>query len=426
MKLNGLKNHLPPLFVWIFFIAEALLFTVFRGRLGFLYSPLVLAGLSLGIALIPLLSPKQWHRPGLKEEKVPLKNIVIVWVIGVTVSAFALYNLIELYPLDPKVSDIIPTIDSIYLDRFLNAMPVYAEGRCGEVACTPNYLPMQWVPFIISGVIGFDHRWTAMAALWIAIGLFLLLLRRSGLSGWTGLLRGASPFILLLVWMQWNPDAFGHTIETLIVAWYLMLGIGFSYTQPWVRGGGLILTLLSRYLLAIWLPLYILMYKGLSEDKFKKAALFTFAGVLILYVFPFLLSEPFSFWRGFESYPIAALGEWQGQSWQKPGEPPFQLFQGFGFASYIYSFYPGNLEEKFMFARMLNLGGSVLGTLLAGLAVYKLGNHVPEDLKLLVSFKIYLTFFFAFLLVPYTYLHLVPSFFSLLIVTRYYYKASVS
>jgi hypothetical protein len=414
---------LPPILVLLFFIAESLLFTVFRGRLGFFYSPIAFLVLGLSLGLIPLLFPAQWHRPGKKGIFMTRTHALIIWVIGVILSGGMMMYIVESYPLNPKYSDIIPTLDSIYLDRFLAAEPVYTEGKCGDLPCTPNYLPMQWLPFVISAVIGFDHRWTALFFLWIAIGLLVHLLRKSGLSGWNVLLRAFLPFILLFAWMKWNPDTFGHTIETLITAWYLMLGIGFSYTQPWIRGGGLILTLLSRYTLAFWMPLYILLYKKLSEDKFRKTAFFTLAGVLLLYVFPFLISEPLSFWKGFESYPIAAMGEWKGQAWQAAGDPPFQLFQGFGFASWVYTYAQGSLEDKFMLARILNLAGALFGTLLAGIAVYKLGKNVPEDLKLLVSFKIYLTFFFAFLLVPYTYLHLVPSFFSLLIVLRYYYTA---
>jgi hypothetical protein len=422
MKFSALKYHIPPFLVLSFFIVETLLLTVFRGRLGFIISPIALMISAWGISIIPLLSPKQWHRPGITEEKLLIRNLIGIWLAGVACSAGMLHYIIQEYPLNPNISDIIPTIDSIYLNRFLSASPVYAEGTCGNIACTPNYLPMQWLPFLISKLIGFDHRWTAMGMLWIALGFLINLLRKSGLSGISGLTRAIFPFVLLILWLFWNPDTFGHTIEPLITAWYLLMGIGFSYSKPWIRGGGLILTLLSRYLLAFWLPLYIMMYKGLSEDKFRKAALFTFAGVLILYVIPFLIADPLSFWRGFESYPIAALGEWKGQAWQPAGDPPFQLFQGMGFASYLYSFHSGSLEEKFLLARMLNLMGSVMGTIIAGLLVYYVGKNVPDDLKLLVSFKIYLSFFFAFLLVPYTYLHLVPSFFSLLIVLRYYYS----
>lgn len=420
MKLHFLKNHFPPALVLSAFVGEVLLHTVLRRRAGFLWSPAILIFLGLTLSVTPLLAPAHWHRPEKKHIILPRLRVWLIWGLGVCFTGFMLWGLIPQYPINPTVSDIIPTIDSVYLKRFLDAAPVYAEGMCGDTPCTPNYLPMQWLPFLISFALSLDHRWTAMAFLWIAIALLQFLMRKSGVSGWNGHLRLMIPFALLAAWLHWNPDTFGHTIEPLIAAWYLVLGIGFSYAQPWVRSVGLVVTLLSRYLLVFWLPLYIWMYRNLSEVKFRKATLFALAGILLFYVLPFLLAEPFSFWKGFESYPIAALGEWKGQAWQKAGDPPFQLFQGFGFASWIYTYAAGNLEEKFMLARMLNLAGAAAGTLIAGLSVHYLGRNVPEDLRLLVSFKIYLTFFFAFLLVPYTYLQLVPSFFSLLIVLRYY------
>ena len=59
------------------------------------------------------------------------------------------------------------------------------------------------------------------------------------------------------------------------------------------------------------------------------------------YIIPFLLKDPSIFINGNSSYDVAALGEWDGQSWQAPGDRPLQLFQGLGFASWAYNSFSG-------------------------------------------------------------------------------------
>jgi hypothetical protein len=140
-------------------------------------------------------------------------------------------------------------------------------------------------------------------------------------------------------------------------------------------------------------------------------------GLMGIYVIPFLILEDDlgAFLRGFSSYPIAAMGEWKGQAWQAAGDPPWQLFRGSGFAAWFYTLVPGDLVTKFTICRYTHLSISLGGALLAFGIWYRNRNRIPHGILWVYSLKVYLTIFYAFMIVPYEYLWMVPSGFSIII-----------
>jgi hypothetical protein len=135
-------------------------------------------------------------------------------------------------------------------------------------------------------------------------------------------------------------------------------------------------------------------------------------GFMLIFYLPFLIQSPHMLSSGSNLWIDAALGEWKGQSWQALGDNPFQLFQGMGFASWIYTWGTGSLQEKIIFTKNLMLFFSVLTMLGMIVFVWLKKNQFDKKLMALFCLKISLLVFYSFVFVPYVYLFwvtLIPS-----------------
>lgn len=202
-----------------------------------------------------------------------------------------------------------------------------------------------------------------------------------------------------------------RTVELLIGAYYAFFLFSLEKGKWWMIGFTLLLCLLSRYSLVLWLPFFFLL---LWKEKGTTAALKCIAvictGILLLYVIPFLRNDLSVFFRGVETYSIAGLGEWKGQSWQAPGEKPFQLFRGTGLAALFYELSSVSVETKLQQFKQIHLWATLfVVAFLAGWYLF-VGKRQRVSLSLLAaaSLKIYLGVFYGFVLIPYVYLYIVP------------------
>jgi hypothetical protein len=143
-----------------------------------------------------------------------------------------------------------------------------------------------------------------------------------------------------------------------------------------------------------------------------------FACGVVLVLGPFVWSTPAILSGPGNIYLEGAMAEWDGQAWQKPGDLPFQLFQGTGFASWFYRFYPGDLMARILALKTTLMITTLITALLPLLFMKKATRYVPENMYALLSLKFCLTFFYAFILVPYVYLFWVPLMVSAVIVAR--------
>ena len=227
----------------------------------------------------------------------------------------------------------------------------------------------------------------------------------------------ALPFLILIAFMLDMPSVFGQTIELLPTSYYIFMVLTFFSTSLIFRAGGVLLPLLSRYSFIFWLPFYFLL-QFFRDEKWKSilTGVYVLIFVGLLYIIPFLLKQPDIFKKGYNYYTEAALGEWQLKNWQAENDKPFHLFKGIGFASYFYDYATGSLSEKLTKLKNTHLIGSILVAILMGLLYFRFKNKIPDRLYLLLSLKIYLTYFYAFIQVPYVYLQLVPLFISVLII----------
>jgi hypothetical protein len=118
----------------------------------------------------------------------------------------------------------------------------------------------------------------------------------------------------------------------------------------------------------------------------------------------------------YPQYTAAAFGEWRGQSWQKDGDLPFQLSQAYGFAIYFYQWGKGEIIHRLKLTQIVHLIICIALPLATLLWFWLRKNkRLPLNWFLLLSLKLYLVFFFAFIQVPYAYLFFTPLLVSSLI-----------
>ena len=116
--------------------------------------------------------------------------------------------------------------------------------------------------------------------------------------------------------------------------------------------------------------------------------------------------------RGYKS---DCFGEWHNLN---PSGLPWHLFSGCGFAYLFYTSYMGSDATLLIAYEMLNFVMYLfLGFTLIILAMWYWYNRLKINYKifLLASFKIYLTMFFSFVLLPYVYINIVNLFVSIAI-----------
>ena len=124
---------------------------------------------------------------------------------------------------------------------------------------------------------------------------------------------------------------------------------------------------------------------------------------MLIYVFPFMSNRPGLFFEGAAAYDLAALGEWKGQSWQVAGNKPYQLFQGYGFASIYYqAFQSFELLQRIQFLKYSMLLVMCLNILFW----WWMRKRIKTDtfIVLPIILTITLALFLSFVTVPYNYL----------------------
>ncbi|MFA6261320.1 MAG: hypothetical protein WC760_07630 [Bacteroidia bacterium] len=305
-------------------------------------------------------------------------------------------------PVDIEKSDIIPLMRDVYFKRLWTGEFVYAIlNGYGYGEWTPNYLPMHWMPFIPAFLLQVDPRWIVVLVMLIALNCYTLFVVKleTGLND--KIAKIIFPFTLIFYMMFKQPAAVAHTVEWMIAGFYILLGIGLTQNNRTLTAAGFSFTLMSRYMSVFYLPIDI--YTHWKEKNKKQVWIYLamLAFILFIYIIPFLLTDPTIFLNGAKAYDLAAFGEWKGQAWQQPGERPYQLFQGYGLASWYYSWFPGNLNEK-IHALKLSLLISMGLMIIALLVSYRYYGKHP--LFRVVACWLILGVFTSFVLVPYNYL----------------------
>lgn len=393
-------------------LLQALLLSSQKVLFGYHGSPLFVLFTGLAIGILPL------------SKSIPVANrssllhpwLWLVPLLGILLLGWEVHGIIHRFILDPKASDIIPSLQHMYVDRVLAGEKIYKPYYGFGYEFHPTYLPLFWMPYVVSGVLKIDHRWMAFALL------------VSGLVAWhVRLMRQQEPTIILTIKMAlpwlvawWfirhNPDMIGYTVEAMVAGYFIWFVLSMLSDRPSANGFGLILTLLSRYANLLFVPLYAIMgWKMKGHRSLLQIAGMVILGILLLYVVPFLSTNWQAFGQSYQYYTDATLIEWR----DRPDlGRPYHLYNGVGMAFWYYTWWPGDLEGKIAALRYSQMALCLLSTLLMGIWIWR--KSTPENWRwhLLLALQVYFAVFYSFVQIPYAYLYIVPLLVGVLVVTE--------
>lgn len=358
--------------------------------------------------------------PAISKIDIPkLVIIVVTSLAGIVFAAWKLNITMQNFSFMESWSDVIPSID-IYVDRLMKSEPVYTRTLdMVTYQIPPTYLPMQWLPFVVAAKFGFDLRWIAFAIFSIGVLLYQYqIYKKSADNLLLVFTASALPFVLYYGLAEYNPSDFVCTVETMVVGYYMILFFAISGESNLLKALALTICLLSRFSVLFWIPLFILiLFFSKSRRNAILISLYTFAGILLIYVIPFLSEDWMSFKKGYDYYTGAALAEWDGQPWQQNGEKPTQLFRGVGLAAYFYDHLGGTVEERMLAFKKMHLIASlfIIALLSAYYVRYRKLWEENRAYFFVISLQLYFAVFYSFIQVPYTYLFYVPVFTSMFI-----------
>ncbi|MBL7775518.1 MAG: hypothetical protein JNK89_05915 [Saprospiraceae bacterium] len=394
--------------------------TFWQNKLGMHQSPILwlVSGISVCMAAFALVGFKPTTSadnaiPGSKQRK---WVVTASFLLGAIWCGVRLYHVFQRFPIDAKASDIVPSLQ-MYVQRFLAGEPVYQPLPFEGYQIDPTYFPMMWAPFSFSEILKIDYRWTAYAVFLIPIILYSIRLVKSNTPVFESAIKTLIPFVFLYDIAQNASGTLGLAVELLPVGFYLLLTLTIFHKNRYLMALGILLCLLSRYAFTFWLPLYLLIYW--VENGFKnvfKVSLSLLAGVLLLYVLPFLSKDWTSLSKGLHSYSNTATAQWQTQAWQAPGAIPHHLSNGLSFAIYFYEYKPYELADRLLFNKKVHLAACISTAFLLGLGYFFFRKKgLNTRMYLLIGLKFYLLVFYGFFYVPFSYLFQLPLFLSIAI-----------
>jgi hypothetical protein len=392
---------------------ELWLFSMGKKQFGMMWSPLIvfLSGLFSGVGFLAFFYKKEINYP---TNKWDWKRKVIPSVIssfGIWKCGDILKSLLKSKPIDfhdPTGSDVIPQV-GILVERFLAGIFPYqliTSEWTLNYSLYPTYLPLTWMPFILPDLLGIDYRWMSFAVLIVSFFYFFYKVIPWIQQRWAIFFIALIPFVFLyFLQNDGNVGTFAYSIETLIGGYYLVVAMALFSKRNWVRGIALSVCLLSRYSLILWLPVFffVLFFKEKKSNIFQIGGWIAFS-FLAFYIIPFLSKDPTIFLQGFAYHTQAATITFTTFPWQKAGELPLILGNGYGFAIYFYEFMDGTIAEKLLAYRITHVGLSGGIAVLSMLIFYKIKDQIDYRIFLLGTLKIYLVFFYNFIQIPFHYL----------------------
>jgi hypothetical protein len=401
----------------IFFsLLELAMLTFWKGKLGVYYSPVVwlIAGLGAGFAVFFFVRKDQGGEELLPQEDpnqyLRIALVLLIFVAGTFYHGLLLKAIFLKVPVDAGVSDIVPSMQH-YVRRWLSGDNVYAPIDYGGWTVVPTYLPFLWMPYALPEVLGFDYRWMAYGVFLFGLSFYYIPLLRKPAPLAEVLIKAIFPFALLYFLLtDKTSDLFGMSVELLPVGLYLIMGRTIFHRSWWVVALGVLLCLLSRWAFTFWLPVYLLafwMERGFGE-AFKVGVVLA-AGVLLIFVVPFVIPNWQTLSEEMKIYPRTAPARWHTEFWQPEGAKPYHLKQGISFAIYFYDFVEGEPEDRLKVNRQVHKYVCLFAAFLLMLGyLYVRGKGGDVKGYFLAGLKMYLVVFYGFFYVPFLYLYQLP------------------
>ncbi len=403
------RNNINLNFILIIlgFIFEASVFTFYRNEYHYYRLPIIgiVGGLitSLGIYLE---SRETVSEPYQLEAQFNQYNLIVTLICSLLISYFFL-NVCFKHPINPYNSDVIPTIQTM-VKRVLNFEDpnklIFFDGYSFE----PAYLTMQYLPFCIAEKLNIDYRFFAYIIFTISIIFISKLLQNNVVYSLESIFKITTPFIFLYQMIIHFEGIIMHSIELMDAAFVVFLAYSIFSKSIFTRAVAIILCLLSRYGIVMWFPIsafYLYKFEGLNE--MKRVSFFVILGVLLLYVFPFMMRNPMVFFNGINSYNNVALNIWENVPDWYSVKRPYTLTQGFGFAIFFNDFLNMPTLQKINLIKTVQIISCFVFIILT-IKMMISSNIINKKMFLLYSLKMYLVIFYSFLYVPFSYLYLVP------------------
>ena len=370
------------------------------------YLPLLLLAAAAGLSLFAVLH--FLHRPPVAPLPPAEPYSRMVWgglalLLGGVWVLYYQAPVILNNPVDVRYSDVIPILQN-YVARFRSGEVVYRYLTNLPYPLFPNHLPMQWLPYVLPDQWGVDYRWWALGLLVLpGFGAWQVTLARQPMGRLEFVLKTLLPAFVFTQLLRHDPNLYGQVAEPTIIAYYCVLAASVLSRSALAQAVALVLCLLSRYSVVFWVPFYLwVLWREAGRRHALLVAGLTLFGVLALYVVPFLSKDWTIFTHALNEYRIATLGEWSRAD--GPGGNADHVFNGLGLASWFYTYAPGDLSHKIVWlqrAHVLASAATVVG--FAGL-YWRLRHRVDYRLLALVALQAYLTVFYLFIQIPYSYL----------------------
>jgi hypothetical protein len=403
--------------VYLSFWAELRLFTDLRRHYGPLLNPVLFYAASVLLCVFAALywldRPVAPTDPARTNRRFPLAWLGLL--LGAVQVLYVQAPVIASHAIEVRSSDIIPILQ-VYVSRFRGGEVVYRYLTTLPYPLFPNHLPLQWLPYVPADELGIDYRWWALGILLLfGFGAYQATLARQPL-GWVGFaLKVALPAYVLYRLIKKDPDLYGHPVEPTIIAYYCILAASVLSRSVLLQAAGLVLCLLSRYSVVFWVPFYLwVLWREAGKRHALLVAGLTLAGVVGIYVIPFLSKDWTIFTHALSEYRIATLGEW-GRTDGPDGHPP-QLFAGVGMAAWFYTYGPAELAARISLIQRAHVAFSVLAVALAAGLYWRLRQRFDYRVLCLIALKFYLATFYAFIQIPYPYLTSLGLFISVFVV----------
>ncbi len=411
------KININFILILLGFIIEASVFTFFRNEYHYYRLPIFwfIGALVTGLGIY-LESTKEKG----SDDPLKVKSLSIGYITIILAATFISYYLIYICfqnPIDPLKSDVVPTIQKM-VQRVLNFENPNKLIDFGGWSFEPAYLTMQYLPFCLAEKLKMDYRFFAYLVFLISFVPFVAWIRHYSESYYEIIFKCLLPFYFLYSLMQFNPAIFMHSIELIDVAYILLLAFSIFSSSWLLIGTAVSCCLLSRYGIVLWLPFFAFyLYKIESKQMFYKTGLFVIGALCCLYVFPFMIKDPLIFFKGLRSYNVVGISEWETiPAWYEV-KKPYTLTQGFGFAIHFRDFLDYPTAEKIKIIKTVQIS---ICLIFIAVSSYLINSPKIKDKRMfgLFSLKIYLTLFYAFLFVTFSYLYLVPLFVSIAAIYR--------
>jgi len=335
--------------------------------------------------------------------------LLIVHMLGIILCEPGLNAAFERYPISITQSDIIPQIEIMVRTFFWEGETPYQTITDFGYPLFSPYMPLHWGPFVISEWAQFDHRWVAVAVFVVTSGYFVVKVGNSRIYYPAKLILTLLPAFFLYYLAHEEPQTLGHTVELLIVAYYLLLALSVLSKSPYLRAFAIVLCLLSRYSLVLWLPLFGWLGWKMEGPKHALTVMgLTALGVLILYVFPFWIQDPTIFGQGLTHHAQVSQKAWSFEPWFTPEGRPGVLSWGVGLGRLFFDMGPGEPVDRLKLITLAQLVSSISLVALMGILYRFVQSRIDYKLYLLVSLQLYLLFFYHLYALPFIYYMMVP------------------